>query len=150
MTRKLAVAALVPVLALGLGACGSSGTDGGSPPSASSRSSSASPMSSMPMPSGSTTTEPAAPSASSAAEATEAVISITDFAYRVPASVAPGAEVIIENGDTEAHTVTSKDGGFDVTVAPSGTTTMVAPTKPGRYRFVCSFHANMTGTLVVQ
>ena len=143
MTRKSTLVALVPVLALGLAACGSSNADTGASTPASS-------MSSMPMPSGaSTTTMPAQPSSTTEAGAAS-VISITDFAYKVPASVAPGATITIKNGDSQAHTVTSKTGGFDVKVDPNGTATLTAPSKPGSYPFVCTFHANMTSTLVVK
>ena len=141
MTRKIALLALVPALALGLSACGSSGTD-------TAQSSTASPMSSMAMPSSSSTSA-AAPSSSTTTE-DEAVITIADFAYEVPASVAPGSTITIKNGDSQAHTVTSKDGGFDVKIDPNGTATMKAPDKPGSYTFICTFHANMTGTLVVK
>ena len=41
-------------------------------------------------------------------------------------------------------------GGFDVKVDPNGTATLTAPSKPGSYPFVCSFHGNMTSTLVVK
>lgn len=143
MTRKLTLLALIPALALGLSACGSSDTDTGAPSPTSS-------MSSMPMPSeSSTTTEPAQPSPPTSAAA-EAAISITDFAYKVPPSVAPGATITIQNADSQAHTVTSKEGGFDIKVDPNGTATMTAPSKPGSYPFVCTFHANMTSTLIVR
>ena len=143
MTRKLTLLALVPVLALGLSACGSSTTN-------SDAASSSTSMSSMPMPSGSGTTAPGESPSPSAADGTESVISITDFAFKVPASVAPGAKITIENGDSQAHTVTSKAGGFDVKVDPKGTATLTAPSQPGSYKFVCTFHANMAGTLVVK
>ncbi|MEP6856275.1 MAG: cupredoxin domain-containing protein [Pedococcus sp.] len=145
MTRKITLLALVPALALGLAACGSSNTD----PAASSPSSSMS--STMPMPSeSSTSTKPAEPSSSTTAAAAEAVISIADFKYKVPASVAPGATITIKNVDSQAHTVTSKAGGFDVKIDPNGTATLTAPSKPGSYPFICTFHSNMTGTLVVK
>ncbi|MFL6167855.1 MAG: cupredoxin domain-containing protein [Ornithinibacter sp.] len=80
----------------------------------------------------------------------EAAIAITNFDFSVPVSVAPGGQVTINNGDTQAHTVTSKTGGFDVTVNPKRTATLIAPSTPGSYPFTCSFHGNMTGTLVVQ
>ena len=144
MKRRIALFGIVPALALGLAACGSSSPDAGS-------SSTSSSMSSMDMPSSSSTSSSTAPSSSSSAEqSADAVISIADFAYTVPASVAPGATITIKNTDSQAHTVTSKEGGFDVKIDPNGTATMKSPDKPGSYKFVCSFHANMTGTLVVK
>ena len=143
MTRKITLLALVPALALGLTACGSSDRNTSSSASSS--------MSSMPMPSGSGATgQPSDPSSSTSPVGAAAVISITDFAYKVPPSVAPGATITIKNGDSQAHTVTSKTGGFDVKVDPNGTATLTAPDKPGSYPFVCTFHANMTGRLVVK
>jgi len=97
----------------------------------------------------STTTEPGTESPSATAGTGEAVISIADFKFTVPASVAPGAQIIIRNGDSQAHTVTSQAAGFDVRVDPDGTATLTAPSKPGSYPFDCSFHGNMTSTLVV-
>jgi plastocyanin len=144
MTRKITLLAIVPVLALGLTACGSSGTDAGSAPTSSS-------MSSMNMPSSSSSDSGSSPSSSSSeSRDAEAVITISDFAYKVPASVAPGTTITIKNGDSQAHTVTSKEGGFDVKIDPNGTATMKAPDKPGSYKFVCTFHANMSSTLVVK
>lgn len=147
MTRRITLLALVPALALGLSACGSSDTD------ASGTTSSSAMSSSMPMPSESSTSSASAEpstSTSTPADAAEAVITITDFAYTVPAAVAPGTKITIKNGDSQAHTVTSKDGGFDVTIDPNGTATMTAPDKAGSYKFVCTFHANMSSTLVVK
>ena len=142
MTRRITPIALVLALAFGLAACGSPSSDTTSPPTGPSSSS----MPSMAMPSQSTTSRPAE---TTSANTTEAVITITDFAYTVPATVAPGATITIKNGDSQAHTVTSKAGGFDIKVDPNGTATLTAPSKPGNYPFVCTFHADMTSTLVV-
>ena len=142
MTRKIALFAVVPALALGLSACGSSSGDGGSL--------SSSPMSSMGMSSSSSSSAAPSSSSSSSEQSAGAVTTITDFAYKVPASVAPGASITIKNEDSQAHTVTSKDGGFDVTIDPKGTATMKAPDQAGSYKFVCTFHANMASTLVVK
>jgi len=79
-----------------------------------------------------------------------AAISIKDFIFTVPASVPAGASITVTNNDSEAHTVTSKDGGFDVKVAGrGGTAQLTAPAKAGSYKLTCDFHANMAGTLVV-
>ncbi|MFC8504190.1 cupredoxin domain-containing protein [Pedococcus sp. NPDC057267] len=77
-------------------------------------------------------------------------ITIKDFMFELPASVSPGAQVTIKNLDSQAHTVTSKKGGFDVKVDPNGTATLTAPKNPGSYPVVCSFHANMSATFVVR
>jgi plastocyanin len=86
---------------------------------------------------------------SGTAGGSDAVIMIKDFTFTVPASVSPGATVTVHNMDGLAHTVTADDGGFD-SPAPAGNSTFTAPTKPGTYRFHCSIHPEMHGTLVVR
>jgi plastocyanin len=143
MTRNITLLAVVAAMFWGLSACGSSPADTEASPSVM--------RSSMPMPStAGTPTEAGGDSPSAPAGAAPAVISITDFAFTVPESVDPGAQISIQNGDSQAHTVTSKTGGFDVKVGPDGTGTFSAPSKAGIYPFVCSFHGNMTSTLVVK
>ena len=129
-------------LMVGLTGCGSSATTEGSNANGTASQTSSS---SLTAPS---TSPDAAPSA-----ATEPVlITIKDFKYSIPASVAPGAKITVRNQDDQNHTVTSATkGAFDVTVnGGGGTATFTAPAKPGSYTFVCTFHANMTGTLVVK
>ncbi|MEC5193144.1 MULTISPECIES: cupredoxin domain-containing protein [unclassified Arthrobacter] len=99
----------------------------------------------------------APPSAGSAgpsvgqAQAAEAVITIQNFKYEVPASVKPGTMVTVTNADSAPHTLTAKDkGGFDVEVPGGGTVVFKAPDAPGEYGIICSFHPQMTGTLVVK
>lgn len=96
-------------------------------------------------------TSSAAPSADGSAQAGEAVITIRDFAYEVPASVKPGATVTVTNADSAPHTLTAKDkGGFDIEVPGGATVIFQAPDAPGEYGIICSFHPQMTGTLVVK
>ena len=93
----------------------------------------------------------AIPSADGSASAGEAVITIRDFAYEVPASVKPGAMVTVTNADSAPHTLTAKaKGGFDVEVPGGATVSFKAPDDPGEYGIICSFHPQMTGTLVVK
>lgn len=63
-----------------------------------------------------------------------------------------GQTVNITNNDTVPHTVTSKDKkSFDTgTINPGASAAFTAPEKTGTYAFLCTFHKNMTGTLVVQ
>lgn len=80
-----------------------------------------------------------------------ATVTIQNFAYREPKSVAPGAVVAVKNMDQIAHTVTANRGHlFDVEVDPGHTARFVAPDKPGTYRFHCEFHSTMHGTLTVE
>lgn len=94
---------------------------------------------------------PAATSGPAASQAAApAVVTIKDFAFTAPVSVAAGATVQVNNGDGEAHTVTADSGGaFDAKVDGSGTASFTAPTKPGRYPFHCTYHSTMHGVLVV-
>jgi len=78
-------------------------------------------------------------------------ITISGFAYQVPGSVKPGATVTVVNKDSAPHTVTARDkGGFDVEVGAGKTATFTAPNEPGEYAIICTFHSQMSGTLVVK
>ena len=142
MKANICCFAAASALTLGLTACGSTSDSTGT-------SSSASSTSSMTMPS-SAASAPAASASAPSATATVSSITIKDFMFELPARVSPGSQVSIKNLDAQAHTVTSKKGGFDIKVDPNGTATLTAPTTPGSYPVVCSFHANMSATLVVE
>lgn len=99
-------------------------------------------------PAGSSTS---APSPDAPAQSGDSVITIRDFAYEVPASVKPGATVTVTNADSAPHTLTAKDNrGFDVEVPAGATVIFQAPAVPGEYGIICTFHPQMTGTLVVK
>jgi plastocyanin len=87
--------------------------------------------------------------ATSESAAEEVVITISDFAFDVPESVPPGAQVTVVNEDSSFHTVTSDDGAFDVGARNGEPVTFTAPEEPGEYPFHCTPHPNMTATLVV-
>jgi len=143
MTRLRFLAVLIPTLALGLTAC--------ERVDAPTTASSPTPPHAMTMTTTSTTgPSGAAPSPEPSTPAATSLITISDFEFRTPATVAPGARVLVRNDDSEAHTVTSSAGGFDVKVDPGTTTMFTAPARPGSYAFACSFHAEMTGSLVVR
>jgi plastocyanin len=133
--------------ALTVGAC-SGPTQG---PSAEASTPASQTASGSPTTAGATTSSTLAPSPTTAAPAPAAAITIKDFMFAVPASVAPGATVTITNADAQSHTVTSKDGGFDVKVdGRGGMATLTAPKTAGTYTLTCDFHANMTGSLTVK
>ena len=84
------------------------------------------------------------------APAEEIVITIRNFEYEMPDSVPAGAEITVINEDTAPHTVTTTETeDFDAIVGGGETTTFTAPSEPGDYPFICTYHPNMTGTLVV-
>jgi plastocyanin len=92
---------------------------------------------------------PAPATSASAATAQGATITIEDFDYTVPPSIAAGAQVQVVNNDGEAHTVTIP-GGPSIVVPPRGSTmTFSAPAKAGTYDIICDFHGNMTAQLVI-
>jgi plastocyanin len=94
--------------------------------------------------------EPASEEPTEEAPAEEIVITIRNFEYQMPESVPAGAEITVINEDTAPHTVTTTETeDFDAIVQGGETTTFTAPSEPGEYPFVCTYHPNMTGTLVV-
>lgn len=133
----VAMVAVAMAVVAGCGSSGQSGSGGGSSSSTASTSSSSS------------ASEPGSYGKAGTSQA--ATITIKDFSYSGPVSVAPGATVTVVNQDAQKHTLTAKDKAFDVTVdGGGGTGTFTAPSTPGSYSYVCTFHANMSDTLVVK
>lgn len=69
-----------------------------------------------------------------------AVITIKDFIYS-PADLAAkvGEAITITNNDGFAHTVTAKDGTFDLDVPANGNVTLKV-SKPGSFAYTCTYH----------
>jgi plastocyanin len=104
-------------------------------------------------PGGGAAPQPTSPGGSATAQDSSgaATVTISGFAYEVPASIKPGATVTVINKDSAPHTVTAKDkGGFDVEVGGGKTATFTAPAEAGEYGIICTFHPAMSGTLVVK
>lgn len=132
----------VVAAAAGLTGCGAQSGPSGSVPEATSSSAASIAPSSV-------QATPATSSAPVAAE--EVVITIRDFQYELPESVAPGATVTVINEDAAPHTVTAQnEGGFDAIAAAGETVTFTAPEEPGEYPIICTYHPQMSATLVVQ
>ncbi len=149
MTRKTTTTPGLMTIAAGLllalTGCGSSATTAGTA-SGATQSATSSPASTTGTSSLGATSTSSGPKA-----AAPALITIKDFMYTLPASVPPGAKIMVTNQDNQNHTVTSSPkGAFEVKVDGGGTATFTAPSTPGSYKIVCDFHANMTGTLVVK
>jgi len=85
-----------------------------------------------------------------AGTATAADLTMRDYEF-VPLEVraSAGRDVTVENAGAALHTVTDKQSRFHVQVSPGLTGTFLAPIDPGTYAFVCAYHPEMTGTLVV-
>jgi plastocyanin len=85
-----------------------------------------------------------------AATADPASITIDNFAFGQPVTVAPGATVEVKNSDSATHNVTATDSAFETrNIAAGESATFIAPDAPGRYEFTCTLHPEMTGTLIV-
>jgi plastocyanin len=95
--------------------------------------------------------------AAASAQQTPAVppnqVVIDNFAF-APATltVAPGTQVVWINHDDEPHTVVSADGGGTFKSPALGTDDKFTFTfaKPGTYKYFCSIHRYMAGTIVVK
>lgn len=78
-------------------------------------------------------------------------IVIKNFAFSPGTiTVAANATITVHNEDGTTHTVTATGKEFDTGDIPGGAVrTFTAPSKPGRYPYICEIHQYMTGTLVV-
>lgn len=89
----------------------------------------------------------------SAATAPANTIVIKNFSFSTLV-VSPGAAVAVHNDDTATHTVAAvnpEPGPFNTgDIGPGKTATFRAPTRPGRYTYICMIHQFMHGTLVVR
>jgi plastocyanin len=72
-------------------------------------------------------------------------------------TVSPGAAVIWDNQDNALHTATSgesptPDGKFDsgIVGANQQSKPITMPTEPGEYKYFCTLHPFLQGTVVVQ
>lgn len=94
---------------------------------------------------------PAASPVASPVAGGESTVTIVGFAFAPPEiDVAAGATVTWTNQDQVPHTATAEDGSFDSgTIAASAEASQTFDT-PGTYAYVCAFHSNMKGTVVVK
>ncbi len=90
------------------------------------------------------------PVAETPATATPTAITIQNFEFGAPVTVAPDSTLAVTNADTAPHTLTFTDGTVDTgTVEPGSTVVVQAPSTPGTYTFFCAIHPSMTGQLIV-
>jgi plastocyanin len=161
MIRYLRIAAAAAGAALVLAACASNDSsvpaaDGGSSSASTSASTSAAPTTSDDS-GGATSSAPGSSTpAGGGGAATSGTITIKDFKFGSPLTVAPGAKITVTNQDSAPHNAVSDgDSGaaFKTDLLQKGESAQItAPTKPGTYKYSCTVHANMTGigTLVVK
>jgi plastocyanin len=94
----------------------------------------------------------AAPAATSAAESSqEATISIREFMFTpLSLTVTAGTTVHWKNLDGEPHTVRGVDTNFRSDPLDQNESFAFKFDQPGTYRYVCSIHPQMLGTIVVK
>jgi plastocyanin len=76
-------------------------------------------------------------------------ITIRNFDFGAPLTVAVGATVTVRNGDGAPHTWTSNQGVFDSGPLGSGDEFSFVFDAPGEYSFLCEIHPSMTGSITV-
>ena len=80
-----------------------------------------------------------------------AQIAIKDFMFSpLTLTVAAGSTVTWLNQDDEPHTVVSDTGLFRSNALDTNETFVFEFDKPGTYRFFCTIHPKMVGTIVVK
>jgi plastocyanin len=78
-------------------------------------------------------------------------VDIRDFAFSPrTVEVQVGDTVRWTNRDSVAHTATARNGSFDTGLLAEGESGSVRFTTAGTYRYVCTPHPDMTGTVVVR
>src|SRR6266705_1208598 len=67
-------------------------------------------------------------------------------------TVPPGSTIIFKNNSQTPHTATQTNGTtFDTrNIDPGAQSKPNKLTKPGTYKYYCSYHPNMVGTIIVQ
>ena len=109
-------------------------------------------MAGTPCPAGEATPA-ASPMASPAASPTGigCAVEIRDFSFQ-PAQIeiSVGTTVTWTNYDTAAHTSTAADGTWNSGNLDQGQSYSFTFDRPGRYDYVCLYHPNMKGTVVVR
>ena len=78
-------------------------------------------------------------------------VAIRDFAFSPgTVEIRVGDTVTWRNRDSVAHTATARNGSFDTGLLAEGASGSVRFTEAGTYRYVCTPHPEMTGTVVVR
>lgn len=79
--------------------------------------------------------------------AADAGLTIVDFSFSA-ANVPAATEFTLTNDDEFAHTVTDRDGAFDVRVEGAATAPLTIE-RAGTYEIFCRIHPSMSGTITV-
>lgn len=79
-----------------------------------------------------------------------AEVTIADFAFTAPDSVAVGTTLTITNNDSVPHTFTAEDGSFDTGSIAPGASAQVTLDTAGTVAYRCTIHPSMTGSITVE
>ena len=78
-------------------------------------------------------------------------VNIKSFKYReATITIAVGDSVVWLNQDGARHTATARDGSFTTGTLKKGASGEVLFAEAGTFAYVCRFHRNMKGTVVVE
>jgi len=78
-------------------------------------------------------------------------VAIQDFAFSPrTVEIRAGDTVTWTNRDSVAHTATAQNGSFDNGLLSDGESGSVRFRVPGTYRYLCTPHPDMTGTVIVR
>ena len=78
-------------------------------------------------------------------------VAIRDFAFGPrTVTIRVGDSVTWTNRDSIAHSATARGGAFDTGLIPGGRSRSVRFTVAGTYRYICTPHPSMTGTVIVR
>jgi plastocyanin len=93
---------------------------------------------------------PATPAAAPAPVTASGDVTMADFSF-APRSltIAVGQSLTFVNAGSARHSATAKDGSFDTGLLARGGTARKTFNTPGTFPYVCTLHANMTGTILV-
>jgi plastocyanin len=90
------------------------------------------------------------PNAGTSGSVSTSAVEIKGFAFNPPMiEVSAGTTVTWTNQDTAPHTATADDGSFDTGRLNQGQSGTFTFDHPGTYTYICTFHPNMKGTVVV-
>ncbi len=94
---------------------------------------------------------PAAPAAAAPAAAAPGIVIAKDFMFApVTITIKAGSTITWKNADDEPHTVVSDTGLFRSGALDTNESFSFRFDRPGTYRYACSIHPRMVGTIVVQ
>src|SRR4051812_18433560 len=140
--------ATLVALSLVLAACGSSSASPAPTAAATNAPAASAPAASAP---GSSAPSSSAPAASSGAGGRGNAVTIANFSFAPSTLEVPvGTTVTWTNNDSTNHTATADDGSFDSKPISSGQTFTQTFSTAGTFKYHCSIHPAMTGTVTVK